>query len=208
MNYCDKYNIDTSDWILKNIIKTYKFGKLTKCKHYITSNDNEIHVTGEIMTQNYMVEYYDNNGCLHRDNGPAVIRVEDGKLVECRYKQHGFSHREDGPSDFCLTFKKDYTIEIWMRNGKLTRFDGPAYIETNVTTNQIRKQLFFISDINYKRENYWKLINSIKEGNGRGIGNCKEQKLKVLFQIAKFYKREDLIDKISSRLVILNLNKK
>ena len=208
MNYCDKYNIDTSNWILKGITKTNKFGDPIKCKRYIIPDDGIVFVTGEIMTQNYLVEYYNKNNCLHRDFEPAVIRVKNGKLVECRYKQNGVSHREDGPSDFCFTSNEDYTIEAWMRNGKFVRFDGPAYIETDVNTNEIKKQSFFINDVCYKEEDYWKLINSIKEGNGRGIGNCKEPKLKILLQIAKFYKREDLIEKINKRFKVLKLNKK
>jgi hypothetical protein len=38
------------------------------------------------------VEYYDKEGQLHNDNGPAVIYANGDKV----YYKHGLIHREDG----------------------------------------------------------------------------------------------------------------
>ena len=63
-------------------------------------------------------EYWlDDDGHLHRDNGPAVTRT-DGVSV---WYKHGFMHREDGPA----MIRQDGAFN-WLKDGKLHREDGPA----------------------------------------------------------------------------------
>jgi hypothetical protein len=53
--------------------------------------------------------YYDENGYLHREDGPAVI-FSDGEQA---WFYHGKRHREDGPA---IEFPNG--IKFWYYNGK------------------------------------------------------------------------------------------
>jgi hypothetical protein len=64
-----------------------------------------------------ITRYYDNDGRLHRDSGPAVIHP-DGTHS---WYRHGVRHRDDGPA---VTWADGG--EYWISNGKLQRLDGPA----------------------------------------------------------------------------------
>ena len=64
-----------------------------------------------------MYKYYDKEGRLHREDGPAV-RFE-GSHAE--WRRHGKYHREDAPA---VIFEKG--DKHWYLNGKLHREDGPA----------------------------------------------------------------------------------
>ena len=66
------------------------------------------------------IEYRDEFGNLHREDGPAVIKP-DGK--EYWYK-HGFSHRIGGPA----VIERESGVELWYKDGKPHREDGPAFI--------------------------------------------------------------------------------
>ena len=63
------------------------------------------------------VEWKDEDGRLHRDDGPAEIEV-DGAQRWCR---HGKLHREDGPA----WIRADGS-QAWYQYGKMHREDGPA----------------------------------------------------------------------------------
>ena len=63
-------------------------------------------------------KFYDKDGYLHREDGPALI---SNGYVE--YRIHGELHREDGPA----VIHQNGT-EIWYRHGEKHREDGPAFI--------------------------------------------------------------------------------
>ena len=64
-----------------------------------------------------VVRYYDDNGRLHRDSGPAVIHPCG---AYCWYR-HGMIHRDGGPA-----IKRKDGTELWLSNYRLHRLDGPA----------------------------------------------------------------------------------
>lgn len=65
------------------------------------------------------VEWTDEDGRLHRDDGPAVIH-HDGTQ---EWWQHGERHRDNGPAVVFLN-----GAQFWCRYGKLHREDGPAAV--------------------------------------------------------------------------------
>jgi len=69
------------------------------------------------------ISYYDENGRLHNEDGPAYIGYEDGKESTIIWYKHGTIHRDDGPAQIFPLLE----ITEWLRNGKLHREDGPAY---------------------------------------------------------------------------------
>jgi len=66
--------------------------------------------------------YYNNAGQLHREDGPAVERVDGYKA----WYLNGEYHRTDGPAIEMANGDKE-----WYLNGKLHRVDGPAYEYAN-----------------------------------------------------------------------------
>lgn len=60
--------------------------------------------------------WYDKDGRLHRDNGPA----HDSIWVRAWYK-HGKRHRDDGPA-----IDVTHGAKEWFRDDKRHRTDGPA----------------------------------------------------------------------------------
>jgi len=85
------------------------------------------------------------NGLKHRDNNPAVIRVNGIQV----WYQYGKTHRTDGPALIYADGSTEWWIEgmrhridgpaiinmhgrqVWYKNGKKHRDDGPAIIESN-----------------------------------------------------------------------------
>jgi hypothetical protein len=61
----------------------------------------------------------DSNGEYHRDDGPAVIYADGGKV----WYQHGYLHRDDGPAIEHADGSKQ-----WWQRGNRHRTDGPAII--------------------------------------------------------------------------------
>lgn len=82
------------------------------------------------------VNYYNEEGELHREDGPAVDYDEEDPGVFKMWCINGKNHREDGPA---IT---DYDGERqeWYINGKRHREDGPAVIELHY------KKEWFIND--------------------------------------------------------------
>jgi hypothetical protein len=62
--------------------------------------------------------WYNSDGKLHREDGPAIERA-DGSKVWCL---NGKRHREDGPAVEDAGGDKE-----WWLNGKLHREDGPTF---------------------------------------------------------------------------------
>lgn len=71
-----------------------------------------------------IIRYFDSNGKLHRQNGPA-IEYADGTR---QWYRDGKRHRENGPA----VEYADGTC-CWYRDGKLHREDGPAYERASCT---------------------------------------------------------------------------
>lgn len=67
------------------------------------------------------VRYYNAQGQLHREYGPA-IKYADGTLV---WYQNGQLHRPDGPAIVCTLYR------AWHQKGRLHRQDGPAFVNAN-----------------------------------------------------------------------------
>ena len=57
-------------------------------------------------------EYWYKNGILHREDGPAVIRLNDSKI----WYKNGVYHREDGPAII-----REHGSEEWWINGKFLK---------------------------------------------------------------------------------------
>ena len=64
------------------------------------------------------IRWRDEDGRLHRDNGPAMIWPDGAQY----WYQHGKCHRDDGPA----VIKPDG--KYWYKHSKLHRDDGPARI--------------------------------------------------------------------------------
>jgi calcineurin-like phosphoesterase family protein len=106
---------------------------------------------------NGTIRHYDDNGLVHREDGPAVIRSNGKKS----WFKHGKLHREDGPT------LEDHNGNIWIQNevyhredgpaidlknnkrwivhGKLHRLDGPAFV--NVTHTDWYINGFLVTDL-------------------------------------------------------------
>ncbi len=69
-------------------------------------------------------QFWYQHGRLHRDDGPAVIWVDGTQF----WYQHDQLHREDGPTVIGLT-----GTQFWYQHGELHRDDGPAVIEADGT---------------------------------------------------------------------------
>jgi hypothetical protein len=90
-------------------------------------------------------EYRNEQGQLHREDGPAVVYTNGNKY----YYKNGLIHREDGPAIEFADGEKHYFINglmhnengpaaeykdgsiVYYRNGLIQREDGPAIIDAN-----------------------------------------------------------------------------
>ena len=100
-----------SDKLPKETIKSanqYKFEKLPNGGYVIESPESR--------------DYYNSKGEHHREDGPAIERINGDK----EWWVNGKSHREDGPA-----IEKANGDEEWLLNGQLHREDGPAVEWTN-----------------------------------------------------------------------------
>ncbi len=70
------------------------------------------------------VEWKDADGMPHKDDGPAVLRVDGTQ----KWYRHGFRHREDGPA----VVEPDGT-QRWYQHGELHRDGGPAFVGADGT---------------------------------------------------------------------------
>ena len=95
-----------------------------------------------------IVEYYNENGQLHREDGPAIIKPSGTK----GWFKNGELHREDGPAIICSDGTKD-----WYKNGKLHRDDGPAIIEPDGTVE------WWLDDEKFSLYEWIKLVNITDE---------------------------------------------
>lgn len=108
------------------------------------SNSNQLpyNFTGSVEYLNISKCWY-KKGKLHREDGPAVERVDGDKYW---YKEDKL-HREDGPAVELVRGQKE-----WYKEGKLHRIDGPA-VEWGLVTAEWwidGEQLVSITDITGK----------------------------------------------------------
>jgi hypothetical protein len=82
----------------------------------VTKETVEKVLNGKVVdTEGEITWYVD--GKLHREDGPAVERVDGGKI----WYHHGVVHRTDGPAVIQAGDTK-----FWMLNGKIVDADGPG----------------------------------------------------------------------------------
>lgn len=81
-----------------------------------------------------MKSYRNENGVLHREDGPAVMSPDGDK----HWYLNGQRHREDGPAiEYSNGDKK------WYINGQLHREDGPAV--ENLIGDYLKSQFWFLN---------------------------------------------------------------
>ncbi len=68
------------------------------------------------------VFWKDDDGCYHRDDGPADIGPDGAQF----WYQHGRLHRDDGPAIIWPD-----GMRAWCKDGEYHREDGPALISAN-----------------------------------------------------------------------------
>jgi hypothetical protein len=73
------------------------------------------------------VERWFRRGRLHREDGPAIICYNNGRITSEYWYRNGKRHRDDGPASICYENGKIIS-EYWYHDGKLHRDDGPASI--------------------------------------------------------------------------------
>jgi hypothetical protein len=93
------------------------------------------------------IEYINEDGKLHRLDGPAV----EWKYGNKSWYINGMLHREDGPARESITGNK-----CWYINGLLHREDGPAIELSDGEKN------WYLNDIEYTEEEYEKELIKIK----------------------------------------------
>lgn len=96
------------------------FKRVDKIEGYEELVDNNVVIHRRYNTGD---EYwYDSNGELHRDNGPAIIKC-NGDHIWCI---HGLRHRTNGPALYNVDGYQE-----WWHKGKPHRFRAPAIIYTD-----------------------------------------------------------------------------
>jgi hypothetical protein len=96
--------------------------------------------------------WYNDQGDLHREGGPAVI----WKNGEQGWLRNGLFHREEGPA-----LIKPNISYSWYLNDKLHRIGGPAveYLENSVVPNLC---YWYIEGILHLKEDHAKLVQKYK----------------------------------------------
>ena len=108
------------------------------------------------------------NNKIHREDGPAVIRYNDEKVIEEQWRVEGRLHRKNSPA--IIRYKDGVvTEEQWWVNDKSHRKDAPAIIRYNDGvvvyeewfTNNIRHREDGPAIIRYSDGAEWWWINGI-----------------------------------------------
>lgn len=119
--------------------------------------------------------YFDENGLLHREDGPArKVSYETKHGFEYWYK-NGLLHREDGPAFVSEESITEWFVDgkrhraggpareykdghkEWYHHGQKHRLDGPAY----ESPKGIKK--YFIYDVEYTLEEFELAVIKLKE---------------------------------------------
>ena len=90
------------------------------------------------------------NGIIHRDEGPALIKKQQGTESK-RWFKNGELHRKNKPA--VITSSRNFVIgEQWYNNGKRHREDGPAIINY-FSTDDVKNESWFKHGNSYCTEN-------------------------------------------------------
>lgn len=111
---------------------------------------------------------------------------------------------------YTITYGKYFVKSFKIRDdlGNLNCFDGPAYYFFNSYGEFCKERCsYYIHGENYTEEKYKELINNIKNGYFlRNINRYKNlNKIKLIRELAEYYKQEELIEKIDNLLLIRKL---
>jgi len=157
-----KNTINRANKYIKN--KDNKIININNNEIILLNNKNKIQ---KIELNNDRIEWYNENDKLHREDGPAIEKLdgdkywyingelhrEDGPAVEeangtKRWYVNGKHHREDGPAAEYANGDK-----VWYINGELHREDGPA-VEYAVGGKE-----WYLNNKKYTEEEFNKIIN-------------------------------------------------
>jgi hypothetical protein len=126
-----------------------------------------------IIDVNGIKRWYNQNGQLHRLNGPAVEYTDGSK----EFYQNDQRHRQDGPA-----FEDIYGFKIWYQNDRYHRPDGPAIKYSNGDKswylNGLRHRLYGPA-IDYRGTKAW-YKNGVKWPQGEAIYTTTEITLCLL----------------------------
>ncbi len=111
----------------------------TRQSDYLNRPPTEVDNSGNKM-------WRDDNGELHRINGPAVIDSDGDET----WYYHGYVDRVDGPA-VIVYYNGRRVREEWRRNDKLHRKNGPAVIDYDEDGIRIREEWWFNNKLH--REN-------------------------------------------------------
>ena len=95
-----------------------------RCRRFQKKDKIEYEFRIKSVTIGDKTRSYDDEGRLHRENGPAVVNGGDQE-----WYHHGKLHRDGGPAEIKPSSSKR---EAWYQNGRLHREDGPAFTQTGV----------------------------------------------------------------------------
>lgn len=97
---------------------------------------------GNCQLKEWEFTWLDEDGCFHRDDGPAVENI-----YRREWYQHGVLHRDDGPA--VMYFQGS---EEWYVNGEAHRVDGPAMVWTHEKRWMVQGKLHRIGGPAIERE--------------------------------------------------------
>lgn len=92
-----------------------------------------------------IVKKYYHKGRLHRDNGAAILKYVNNRIVKKEYFIHGLRHRKDGPAVQYVDHGMQY--DIWYNRGTIVRSE-----KNKCTTHIVDNKFIMIDNRNY--ENY------------------------------------------------------
>jgi hypothetical protein len=84
----------------------------------------------ESIEQGDKVVRYTVDGKLHRTDGPALIRIDEGGTIEETWYENGVKHRENGAAYTIISSCGDYAMG-WYFNNESHRIGAPSYIAYN-----------------------------------------------------------------------------
>jgi len=118
--------------------------KIDDTKIHLTFSNDDIRIIEEnpgvylntIVKYKNVNVYFDENGLMHRDDGPAIEPIDDGYFG--MWCQHGKAHREDGPAITGI----DSGIDIHCLNGRMFVNEETVHRVKAITSLDVDKQLY------------------------------------------------------------------
>ena len=140
------------------------------------------------------------------DHITYVFYQNDGDLyidcIICR-NSNDLKHNLNGPAITYFYHDNNKTIsrEIYVKNGKFSRLDGPAiinYDRRGILTNK----RFMVSDREFTEKQYYDTIEKIKNNRKQIRMNYNIFTLNAYLEIASFYKNEKMKQKIKDVITV------